>query len=65
MTTGNATAIALLRLLIVLAFIGAAVYLLIRVPKLIFNDPVATGQARCAKDDNYYYKDPQNHPYDC
>ncbi len=65
MNASNASAIAILRILIVLAAIGAAVFLLIRAPKLLFKNPVAAGQQTCAKDKNYYYKDPHNHPYDC
>ena len=65
MNTGNASFVAALRILLVLAVLGAAVFLLLRVPKLVFKDPVAGGQPRCAKDDAYYYKDPHNHPYDC
>ena len=65
MNASNATPIATLRILIVLASIGAALYLLIRAPKLVFKKPVAGGQQSCAKDKNYYYKDPHNHPYDC
>lgn len=65
MNTQNASFAALLRILLVLAALGAAVFLLIRVPKLVFNDPVAGGQPKCAKDDTYYYKDPHNHPFDC
>ena len=44
---------AILRILLVLAVLGAAVFLLLRVPKLVFKDPVAGGQPRCAKDDTY------------
>ncbi len=65
MNAENSTAIAILRILIVLALIGAAVFLAFRIPKLIFKNPVAAGQASCAKDKNYYYKDPQNYPYGC
>lgn len=65
MNPATPASISLLRLLVVLAAAGAGVYLLIRTPRLLFKDPVAKGQARCAKDDTYYYKDPQNHPYDC
>ena len=65
MNTGNAWFVAALRILLVLAVLGAAVFLLLRVPKLVFYDPVAGGQPKCAKDDAYYYKDPHNHPFDC
>jgi len=65
MNPENASFVAILRILLVLAVLGAAVFLLFRVPKLVFNDPVAEGQPTCAKDDAYYYKDPHNHPYDC
>ena len=65
MNTSNSSFVAALRLLLVLAALGAAVFLLLRVPKLVFADPVAAGQPKCAKDDTYYYKDPHNHPYDC
>ena len=65
MNSENASFVAILRILLVLAVLGAAVFLLLRVPKLVFNDPVAGGQPRCAKDDDYYYKDPHNHPFDC
>lgn len=65
MNTSNASFAALLRILLVLAALGAAVFLLLRVPKLVFKDPVAGGQPKCAKDDAYYYKDPHNHPFDC
>jgi hypothetical protein len=65
MNSGNASFVAALRILLVLAVLGAAVFLLLRVPKLVFNDPLAGGQPRCAKDDAYYFKDPHNHPFDC
>ena len=65
MNTSNASFAALLRILLVLAALGAAVFLLIRVPKLVFKDPVASGQPKCSKDDTYHYKDPHNHPFDC
>ena len=65
MNAENATIIAILRILLMLAVIGAAVFLLFRVPKLVFTNPVADGQPKCAKDNTYYYKDPHNHPYDC
>ena len=65
MNTPDTSFAALLRILLVLAALAAAVFLLIRVPKLVFKDPVADGQPKCAKDDTYYYKDPHNHPYDC
>lgn len=65
MNTSDATALAILRILIILAVVGASAFLLFRVPKMIFNNPIADGQVKCAKDKKYYYKDPQNHPYDC
>ena len=65
MNSENASFVAALRILLVLAVLGAAVFLLLRVPKLVFKDPVADGQPKCAKDDAYYYKDPHNHPFDC
>ena len=65
MNSANNSFVAALRILLVLAVLGAAVFLLLRVPKLVFKDPVAGGQPRCAKDDAYYYKDPHNHPFDC
>jgi len=65
MNSANASFVAILRILLVLAVLGAAVFLLLRVPKLVFKDPVAGGHPRCAKDDGYYYKDPHNHPFDC
>ena len=65
MNPENASFVAAFRILLVLAVLGAAVFLLFRVPKLVFNDPVAEGQPTCAKDDAYYYKDPHNHPFDC
>ena len=65
MNSANASFVAILRILLVLAVLGAAVFLLLRVPKLVFKDPVAGGQPRCAKDDAYFYKDPHNHPFDC
>ncbi|MCC6463231.1 MAG: hypothetical protein IT260_22370 [Saprospiraceae bacterium] len=65
MNSGNASFVAILRILLVLAVLGAALFLLLRVPKLVFKDPVAGGQPKCVKDDAYYYKDPHNHPFDC
>ena len=65
MNSANASFVAILRILLVLAVLGAAVFLLLRVPKLVFKDPVAGGQPKCAKNDAYYYKDPHNHPFDC
>lgn len=65
MNPANTSFVAALRILLVLAVLGAAVFLLLRVPKLVFKDLVAGGQAKCAKDDAYYYKDPHNHPFDC
>ena len=65
MSTSDDSALAILRILIILAVAGAAVFLLIRVPKMIFSKPVEPNQPQCAKDKNYYYKDPKNHPYDC
>lgn len=65
MNSKNTSFVTILRILLVLAVLGAAVFLLLRIPKLVFNDPVAGGQPRCAKDDGYYYKDPHNHPFDC
>ena len=65
MNNSNTSFVAALRILLVLAVLGAAVFLLLRVPKLVFKDPVAGGQPKCAKDDDYYYKDPHNHPFDC
>ena len=65
MNSANASFVAALRILLVLAVLAAAVFLLLRVPKLVFKDPVAGGQPKCAKDDPYYYKDPHNHPFDC
>jgi len=65
MNTPDTSFAALLRILLVLAALAAAVFLLIRVPKLVFKNPVAGGQPKCAKDDAYYFKDPHNHPFDC
>lgn len=65
MNSGNASFVAALRILLVLAVLGAAVFLLLRIPKLVFKDPVAGGQPKCTKDDTYYYKYPHNHPFDC
>ena len=65
MNPENASFVAVFRILLVLAVLGAAVFLLFRVPKLVFNDHVAGGQPACAKDDAYYFKDPHNHPFDC
>ena len=65
MNSANASFVAILRILLVLAVLGAALFLLLRVPKLVFKDPVASGQPKCAKDDAYYFKDPHNHPFDC
>ena len=65
MNSENASFVAALRILLVLAVLGAAVFLLLRVPKLVFKDPVAGGRPACAKDDAYYFKDPHNHPFDC
>jgi len=65
MNTPDTSFAALLRILLVLAALAAAVFLLIRVPKLVFKNPVAGGQPKCAKDDAYYYKDPHNHPFEC
>lgn len=57
--------VTIVRILLIVAFIGAAVMLVIRVPKLIFSDAVQTGEDTCGDDDNYYYKDPTNYPYGC
>ncbi len=65
MNTPDTSFAALLRILLVLAALAAAVFLLIRVPRLVFKNPVAGGQPKCAKDDAYYFKDPHNHPFDC
>ena len=65
MNPANASFVAILRILLVLAVLGAALFLLLRVPKLVFKDSVASGQPKCAKDDAYYFKDPHNHPFDC
>ncbi len=65
MNSANASFVAVLHILLVLVVLGAAVFLLLRVPKLVFKDPVAGGQPKCVKDDAYYYKDPHNHPFDC
>jgi len=65
MNSENNSFVTILRILLVLVVLGAAVFLLFRVPKLVFQDPVAGGQPKCAKDDAYYYKDPHNHPFDC
>ena len=65
MNTPDTSFAALLRILLVLAALAAAVFLLIRVPHLVFKNPVAGGQPKCVKDDAYYFKDPHNHPFDC
>lgn len=65
MNTGENSTVTILRILVIAAVAGGAIFLLFRVPKLIFRKPVASGQASCKKDVTYYYKDPQNHPYDC
>lgn len=65
MNPENASFVAVFRILLVLAVLAAAVFLLIRVPKLVFKNPVAGGRPACAKDDAYYFKDPHNHPFDC
>jgi len=65
MKTGESATVTILRILIVLTVAGGAIYLLFRAPKLIFNNPAADNQVQCKKDANYYYKDLQNHPYDC
>lgn len=65
MNTGETSTVTILRILVITAVAGGVIFLLFRIPKLIFRDPVAANQAKCRKDVNYYYKDPQNHPYDC
>ena len=61
----NSSFVTIVRILIVVAFIGGAIMLIIRVPKLIFNQPVQAGEDTCGSDENYYYKDPTNYPYGC
>jgi hypothetical protein len=53
------------RIIVIVVVIGAAITLLIRVPKLIFQQNTQSGAKKCAKDPRYHYKDPSNHPYDC
>lgn len=53
------------RILLIVVVIGAAITLLIRVPKLIFQSDIQAGGKKCPKDPRYHYKDPSNHPYDC
>jgi hypothetical protein len=53
MNSENTSFVTILRILLVLAVLGAAVFLLLRVPKLVFKDPIAGGQPKCAKDDAY------------
>jgi len=53
------------RIVLILVAIGAAVFLAIRIPKLVFRNDIEDGAAQCAKDGQYYFKDPKNHPYAC
>lgn len=59
------TTVSLVRIVIVLLAVSLVAYLAYRVPKLLLRPAAAPGQRACKPDDTYYYKDPNNHPYDC
>jgi len=61
----NSSFVSVVRILLIVVFIAAAIMLVIRVPKLIFSDSAQAGEDTCGDDPNYYYKDPTNYPYGC
>lgn len=61
----NPTTISGIRIGIVLLALGLVAYFAIRIPRLLLRPAVAPGQRACRDDSNYFFKDPNNHPYDC
>ena len=54
----------LLRVLLVLLVLGAAVAIVLRVYRKNFQ-PAVVDEYACKSDSNYEFKDPQRHPTDC